>query len=162
MTYALLPPLRTCVFACLTLTLAACDPGLRLNYREGVSVTAMRQDELTCETQALRAAPVRLYREVWPIYDTRRVCDRAGANCRTIRVFMGYDYDIVDANESHRRRLERTCLDARGYVPVLLPPCPDEVKAVVTPRLTRVLPPLPEGSCAIRYEGGAFQIVTPR
>ncbi|THH39206.1 hypothetical protein E4Z66_03990 [Aliishimia ponticola] len=137
--------------------LATCGP-LTLYHKPGVSVARLQQDELTCETRALRDAPVaNELRQDPPIFvPPRRVCGRHG-HCRTHGGYWrpGNIY-TVDVNAGLRRRIEAQCMASKGYRPAQIPLCPPGTK-VSGP--TNVLPPLTERSCAVRLETGGFAIV---
>lgn len=139
------------------LTLSVCAP-LSIYYKPGAEVAQMQQDQLRCETNALRDAPVaNQTRQEPPVYvPPRRRCDSAG-HCVTYGGYWhpGQIYS-VDVNLALRTRLTESCMAARGYTLVEIPRCDPGVRASGQ---TRVLPPLSPRSCAIRNDDGSFTIV---
>jgi len=135
---------------------------MALYYRPGVPVARMQADTTRCETRALREAPVATQiRQYPPTYVApRRVCDAQG-NCW---VRPGYWVEgpiyTVDANAGLRARVTRLCMAEKGYTPVSLPLCPDQVRRATPPGVTTVLPPLTQDACVIRHRDGTWQIVT--
>lgn len=142
--------------------LTACDSSLSLYYKQGGSVSRMQSDQTQCEVKALKDAPVaNQTRQTAPTYfPGRQVCGPSG--CYTS---PGYwvpgSYYTVDVNEGLRARVMDQCMGQRGYHPVRLPSCTPATKQGVSAKLTTTLPRLTEQSCAIKYEGGGFQIVSP-
>lgn len=137
--------------------LSACAP-LSIYYKPGAEVAQLQDDQLRCETEALRDAPVaNQTRQEPPVYvPPRRSCDSAG-HCVTYGGYWqpGQIYS-VDVNRDLRTRLTARCMAARGYTPVEIPRCDPGVRASGQ---TRVLPPLSPRSCAIRNDDGSFTIV---
>lgn len=143
------------------LGLAACAP-LETYYRPGVSVSAMQRQTTNCEVSALRDVPVSTQiRRTPPQYiPHRRICNSEG-KCRSRGgYYMPGEIYSYDANAGLRGRVERQCMADKGYVPVSIPPCPDNVSRAAPAGATRILPQLTSKSCVIRNRDGSFQIVT--
>jgi hypothetical protein len=141
--------------------LAACTP-LSIYHRTGASVAQMQQDTLACEVQALRDAPVanQIYRDPPEFIPPRRICDASGACTIRPGYWLPGDVYTVDVNLDLRRRVEASCMAARGYAPVSIPQCPQSVASAVPAARTQTLPPLSSQSCVIKNSDGSFQIVT--
>ncbi|MDW4497790.1 hypothetical protein R5H30_07345 [Sulfitobacter sp. D35] len=142
--------------------LTACAP-LTTYYREGVEVSRLATDQTNCEIKALQQVPPsnQIRREAPYYVPGRRSCNDRG-DCR---VYGGYwipgDVYTVDVNRGLRERAETLCMAEQGYSRVTLPDCAPGVAQSVAPASTTRLPPLRQGSCAIRRGGGRWQIVTP-
>ena len=151
--------------ALLLLPLAACDD-LSLYYKSGATVQRMQVDQVDCEVQALRDAPVRTVVRRTPAtwIPARRICD-ANGNCTTRGGYWepGQVY-TEDVNRGLRARVETLCMARRGYERVTLPGCPQSVRAAAGPATqTTRLPPLSDRSCVIRdRQAKSWRIVTPR
>ncbi|TMV08646.1 hypothetical protein FGK63_05860 [Ruegeria sediminis] len=146
----------------LALCLGSCGP-LSLYYQEGASVSRMQAETTDCQVKALRDAPVaNQVRQTAPIYyPGRTICNNAG-QCYTTPGWWdpGRIYS-VDVNQSLRNQVEAQCMAAKGFRPVSLPPCKQNVKSRVPAQRTTKLPPLSGGSCYVRFDDGTFQIITP-
>ncbi|KUJ86086.1 hypothetical protein AVO45_03740 [Ruegeria marisrubri] len=143
--------------------LTGCSSPLSLYYREGVPVSRLQAETTDCQVKALKDAPVaNQVRQTAPIYYPGRTrCDSAG-RCYTTPGWWepGRVYS-VDVNQGLRNQVEAQCMAAKGYRPVSLPACKQDVKSQVPPRRTTTLPPLSPNSCFVKYDDGSFQIVTP-
>lgn len=144
-------------------TLTACDTGLSTYYRSGVSVSRMQTETTRCEVAALKDAPVaNQIRQRAPIYfPGSQYCGANGCYYRPGYWVDGGIY-TVDVNSNLRARVLDMCMAQKGYQPVSLPACSAAVAKAAPPRATTTLPTLSETSCVIRYEGDAWQIVTPQ
>ena len=152
--------MRPIVALYLCLCVIACAP-LSIYHKPGVSVSRMQSDQLACEVRALKDAPVanRVRQEPPRFIPARRICDGAG-HC-TVRhgYWLPGRVYTVDVNADLRKRVETSCMAARGYSPVSIPPCPQSVADAAPVAATRTLPTLAPNSCAIRNDDGSFQIV---
>jgi hypothetical protein len=148
-------------FLWLALALGACAP-LSIYYRPGVSVAQLDTDTTRCQVQALNDAPVaNQIRQRPPIYyPGSQYCDAKGCITRPGYWVDGGFY-TVDVNEPLRRRVLDMCMAQKGYQPVTVPRCSSAVEQAAPRTPTRTLPRLDESSCAIRYDDGTWQIVTP-
>lgn len=143
------------------LAVSGCAP-LQIYYRAGVDIQKLEADQLQCEVQALKDAPVAPQTRLTPprYIPPRTHCDTQG-NCVTKGgFFLPGEIYTVDANADLRVRVERQCMAQRGYQPTSIPLCPPDVAQRVPPGKTRILPALSDQSCAIRNQDGSFQIVT--
>lgn len=153
---------RGFVFAASAAFLAACTP-LGLYYKQGVTMQTAQDTETECKVKAARDVPVRQVTRILPRgrVPDREICDADG-NCH---IQPGYwlppEYITEDANEELRREAVDLCMRKRGYQYVTLPACEASVAKAVVPARTERLPRLAQNSCAIRLEGGGWQIVTP-
>lgn len=144
------------------LVVGACGP-LSLYYQPGVQVTRMQSDATRCEVEALRDAPVaNQIRQRPPIYfPGGRYCTNSGCYYNP-----GYWADgglyTVDLNQDLRRQVLDMCMAQKGYQPVSIPRCAANVASVAPRASTSTLPALTQNSCAIRYDDGSWQIVTPQ
>lgn len=139
---------------------AGCAP-LTTYYQPGKSVGTLNRDTTTCQVSALRDVPASTQiRRIPPEFvPPRRICDSAG-NCRVIPgYYIPGEVISYDPNDGLRKRVERQCMADKGYSPVSIPPCPDNVARAVPVAATRVLPPLGPKACVIRNKDGTFQIV---
>jgi hypothetical protein len=139
------------------LALGGCAP-LTIYYQQGVPVQRLSDDELRCEINALREAPIaNQTRQDPPVFvPARRVCDSAGA-CTTYAAYWKPGrITTVDVNRELRVRLERSCMADRGYARVSIPRCDPGISVIGR---TTVLPPLTSRSCAVRNDDGSFAIV---
>lgn len=139
----------------LLLSTAACGP-VPVYYKQGAEVSRLQTDELVCQTQALKDAPVaNEIRQRPPVfYPGRKVCH--GGNCY---YYPGYWAEggiyTVDVNTPLRQRLERSCMAAKGYQQIALKRCTQRNPAAVPgPRLA----PLSEAACAQRNRDGSVVI----
>jgi len=142
------------------MTLSACQP-LSIYYREGVSTAKANDDQLSCQVNALKDAPVatQIRREPDYFVPRRQYCNSAGqCTYRGGYWVPGRTY-TVDANASLRGQLLDRCMAQRGYAPVSIPQCPQSVADAAPVAATRTLPRLTPDSCAIKNPDGTFQIV---
>ncbi|MBI6629042.1 hypothetical protein [Pontibaca salina] len=150
------------ILAVFALGLSACAP-LSIYHRPGVSVPQMQMDRTECEVSALRDAPVATrIRQNPPIFEPPRQFCNARGDCviRPGYWRQGAVY-TEDVNLGLRSRLQNICMGKRGYQQVTLPRCSATVAAAAPRTPTRTLPALAPESCAIRYDDGSWQIVTP-
>lgn len=153
--------LRPLSLLCATLmVLASCAP-LSIYHREGVTVSRMQSDLLSCEISALGDVPVsNQIRQEPPIYiPSRRHCDSGGRCYTTGGYFEQGEIYTVDVNASLRSRAEQQCMATKGFTPVTVPNCPNAVFRAAPKGSTQVLPRLTEQSCAVKYQDGTWQIV---
>lgn len=140
----------------LLLGAAACGP-LPVYYRQGAEVSRLRSDELICQAQALKDAPVaNEIRQHPPVfYPGRKVCH--GGDCY---YHPGYWVEgsiyTVDVNKPLRKRLESSCMAAKGYQQIALKRCTRRTAPVVPPGAR--LAPLTEAACAQRNRDGSIII----
>lgn len=150
-------------FPLMALLLSACAP-LTIYHKPGIPVSRMQSDQTACEVSALKDAPVApLIRQYPPIYyPGHRVCNASGTCWTTPGYWEDGGFYTVDANKDLRNRVLSECMARKGYRPVTIPSCSPAVKSAAPIRQTTVLPRLTPQSCAIRRNGGGWQIVTPR
>jgi len=145
----------------LSLAVTGCAP-LAIYYKPGAEVSQMQTDSLTCETKALKDAPVaNEIRQNAPIfYPGGQYCN--GGNCyfRPGYWVQGNIY-TVDTNRGLRQRITQSCMANQGYQLVELQLCNPSVANAAGLGQTTRLPQLSENSCAIRNKDGSFQIVEP-
>ncbi|WP_206188385.1 hypothetical protein [Parasedimentitalea denitrificans] len=153
--------IRISVFLPLFLSVASCTP-LTLYYKPGIEVSRMQTDTLSCETQALRDAPIaNEVRQSPPMYyPGEQYCN--GTNCyHRAGYWLPGEIYTVDVNRSMRQRIKQNCMAQKNYQLVKLPNCTSSIaSAAGTARTTR-LPELSENSCVIKNKDGSFQIVEP-
>lgn len=144
------------------LAVSACSP-LSIYYRPGAEVSRMQDDATRCEIIALRDAPVaNQVRQGPPIYYP------GGPYCGGAGCYYGPGYwgggalYTVDVNTNLRRRVMDMCMAEKGYQPVSLPRCSGSVARQVPYTPSQTLPALTGESCAIPYQNGRWQIVTPQ
>lgn len=150
------------IFALGASLLGACVP-LSIYHKPGVAVSVMERDRTRCEVSAAQDVPIsRQLRRTPPRYiPAQRRCDGAG-NC-TVReghYLPGRSY-TVDINEGLRKRAAAQCMADRGYLPVDIPTCRQNVAQSLPAAATQVLPRLGPNACVIRNQGGSWQIVNP-
>ncbi|WP_245706299.1 hypothetical protein [Ruegeria marina] len=123
----------------------------------------MQSDTTDCQVKALRDAPVATeIRQRPPIYfPGRTVCNAAGQCYTTPGWWEPGNVYSVDPNAGLRSRVEQQCMAQKGYSPVQLPSCSQNVAAQVQPVRGAKLPPLGPKSCVVRFEDGSIQVVTP-
>ncbi|WP_375172948.1 hypothetical protein [Pseudooceanicola sp.] len=149
-------------FIALASLLLLCACVQQIDYRAGMSTAEVNRIRDACTLQALNQAPVNTQTRVLPgrFIPERQICD-ANGNCTIRPAYQEFPrFETYDANTQRRALLTRTCLSSRGIDRVSLPYCEAAVKSQVEPGITRVLPPLTEGSCIIPRGSGAYQIVT--
>ncbi|MGD1884256.1 MAG: hypothetical protein ACFB11_18340 [Paracoccaceae bacterium] len=146
------------LFACLTMT--GCLP-LSTYYKEGAPLSLVERDETTCQVKALRDAPVANVIRQRPSYyvPARKVCNSEGKCIVRGGYYRDGQIYTVDVNKGLRVKLERQCMADRGYAPVDIPACPNNVAEAAPPGVTTTLPRLSSSSCVIRRKGGQIQIV---
>lgn len=146
----------------LSLPLAACSE-LSIYYKEGASVSRMQTDTTDCQVAALKDAPVaNQVRQSAPIYfPGRTICNSAGQCYQTPGYWEPGRIYTVDVNAGLRGQVEAQCMARRGYSPVTLQPCKQNVKSQVPQQRTTKLPQLTSGSCFVGFEDGSFQIISP-
>ncbi len=153
--------MRSLLFALFFLALGACATPLELYYKPGADVTRMQTEETKCEVAALRDAPVasQVRQDPGLYVPGYRSCNGAG-NCTYYPGFWrpGRVYS-VDVNAPLRLRLMDQCMAAKGYQRTQIPQCSQSVAGSIAPAATRTMPALSANSCAIRNEGGSWQIV---
>ncbi|MEO0401302.1 MAG: hypothetical protein AAF214_02905, partial [Pseudomonadota bacterium] len=141
------------------LAFAACAP-VSTFYAEGVSFAQLERDTTRCDVAALKDAPVaNQTRQGPPRYISRRVCDAAGACHTRGGYWVPGDIYTVDVNKDLRTRVKSLCMQDRGYRPVDVPVCPQNIAKRAPEGRSPILPRLNANSCAIRTDGG-FRIVT--
>lgn len=143
------------------MVLTGCAP-LTIYHREGVSVTRMNSDLLSCELSALADAPVaNQIRRTPPRYiPARRICHADGSCYSKGGYFIPGEVFTVDVNQDLRNRAEQQCMANAGYTPATLPNCPGGIARAAPEGATQVLPRLSENSCVIRNDDDTWQIVT--
>ncbi len=144
------------------LTLTSCGP-LSMYYREGESVSRMQTDTTECRVQAVNNVPVATQvRQSPPTYwPGRTYCHGNGRCYRSAGWWQPGQVYTVDVNQGLRNNVEAQCMARKGYRPVSLPPCRQNVKSRVPAQRTTQLPPLSTESCFVKFNDGAFQIITP-
>ncbi|WP_170328869.1 hypothetical protein [Ruegeria arenilitoris] len=143
--------------------LSACSGPLSLYYREGESVSRAQSETTQCQVLALKEVPVaNQVRQSPPTYwpgrtycDGRGRCYRSGGWWQPGRVYT------VDVNQGLREQVEAQCMAKKGFRPVSLPPCKQNVSSRVAAVPTTKLPPLSTESCYVKFDNGSFQIITP-
>ncbi|GFE50179.1 hypothetical protein So717_19320 [Roseobacter cerasinus] len=152
--------IRSCLILS-AVVLSSCAP-LSIYHREGVAVSRMQSDLLSCEITALANVPVNnQIRQEPPVYvPARRHCDSSGACTTRGGYFREGRIFTVDLNADLRERAEVQCMAERNYTPVTVPNCPSAVFRAAPKASTQVLPRLRSNSCAIKYRDGTWQIVT--
>ena len=146
--------------SCLAL-LGGCLP-LQTYYKTGVSVQRLQSDQLACEVQALKDAPIATRTIVTPAryIPPRKHCNSVGKCVVKGGFWIHGDVYTIDANEDLRERVELQCMAKRGYEPARIPACPSGIAQSAPAAATQVLPPLNAQSCVIRNRDGTIQIVT--
>ncbi|WP_120635591.1 hypothetical protein [Ruegeria sp. EL01] len=144
------------------MVLSSCGP-LSLYYREGESVAKMQRETTQCQLGALKDAPVaNQVRQSPPTYWPGRThCDSNGHCYRSGGWWQPGQIYTVDVNQGLRSTVEAQCMAAKGYRPVSLPPCKQNIKSSVPAVRTTTLPPLGTASCFVKFDDGSFQIITP-
>ncbi|WP_170424441.1 hypothetical protein [Ruegeria arenilitoris] len=145
------------------MALSACTGPLSLYYREGESVARAQSDTTQCQVQAVQNVPVaNQVRQSPPTYwPGRTYCDSRGHCHRSPGWWQPGQVYTVDVNAGLRNSVEAQCMAQKGYRPVSLPPCKQNVKASVAAQRTTKLPPLGTESCYVKFDDGSFQIITP-
>ncbi len=145
-----------------TMLLSSCGP-LSMYYREGESVSKAQTETTQCQVKALNDAPVaNQVRQGPPIYwPGRTYCDGVGRCYRTGGWWEPGRIYTVDVNEGLRANVEAQCMAAKGYRPISLPPCKQNVKSQVQPSRTTTFPQVTANSCFVKFDDGTFQIITP-
>jgi hypothetical protein len=143
--------------------LSACSGPLSLYYREGESVTRMQSATTQCQVAALEDVPVaNQVRQNPPTYwPGRTYCDGRGRCYRSPGWWQPGNVYTVDVNQGLRNQVEAQCMAKKGFRPVSLPPCKQNIKSSVPAVPTTKLPPLSTQSCYVKFDNGSFQIITP-
>lgn len=147
----------------LSVALASCGP-LSTYYRDGVSVSRQQSEILDCQVSSLRYAPVaNEIRQSPPIYfPGRTVCNASGHCYVTPGWWQPGNVYTVDRNAGLRAQVERQCMAQKGFAPVELPRCKQNVTAQVFPAPNSKLPALGPNSCIAKLGDGTLRIVTPQ
>ena len=142
--------------------LAACGP-VSTYYKPGVSVSRLDTDRTNCQVSALSKAPVanQIRREPPIFVQGRVICNKRGQCARQPGYWVEGDIYTVDVNAGLRDRVTDMCMAEKGYEPVSIPRCSQNVVQAAQPRQTVTLPTLTQSSCVIPYKDGRFQIVNP-
>ncbi|WP_170325128.1 hypothetical protein [Ruegeria arenilitoris] len=145
------------------IALSGCSGPLPLYYREGESVSRMQSETTQCQVLALEDVPVaNQVRQSPPTYwPGRTYCDGRGRCHRTSGWWQPGNVYTVDVNQGLRNQVEAQCMAQKGFRPVSLPPCRQNVKSRVQAAPTTTLPPLSTESCYVKFDNGSFQIITP-
>ncbi|MBY6042732.1 hypothetical protein [Phaeobacter italicus] len=151
------PPMsmRNHMFAGLSLAmlLAGCGP-VPVYWKDGAEVSRRDADLLACEVEALKDAPVaNQIRQRPPVfYPGREIC-RQGRCYRTAGYWEDGEIYTVDVNADLRKRVELSCMAAKGYQSVALKRCPQKLADQLATYQSRTLPPIGPASCAIPQRG---------
>jgi len=142
------------------LTLAGCGPAT-VYYRPGADVARLQTDTLSCQTQALKDAPVANQTRQSPprYYPGSRYCNNAG-RCHHYPGYWepGRIY-TVDVNQPLRSKLEQSCMAGKGYDQVEIKRCPQAMVDKAGSDFAGTLPQLTENSCVIENEAGGLKII---
>ncbi len=143
------------------LVLVSCAP-LTIYHREGVAVTRMQSDLLSCEIKSLKDVPVanQIRRDPPRYIPGRRYCNAEGHCYNRGGYYVPGDVYTVDVNASLRGRAEQQCMAEKGFARVTVPNCPANISNAAPQGATAVLPRLSSRSCAIRNNDKTWQIVT--
>lgn len=141
------------------LMVSACGP-LPAYYKPGAEVSRLEADTLSCETRALKDAPVATEIRQRPavFYPGHRYCSGGQCYYRPGYWADGGTY-TVDTNRQFRQRLAKACMADKGYQQIELKRCTGASTAGETVGQT-LLGPLDETSCAIRNRDGTVSIRT--
>ncbi|MEW2916425.1 hypothetical protein AB1A64_05095 [Ruegeria sp. ANG10] len=147
----------------LLMVLSACEGPLSLYYREGESVSRLQAETTQCQVKALEEVPVATQiRQSPPTYwPGRTYCDGRGRCYRSPGWWQPGRVYSVDANQGLRNQVEAQCMAKKGFRPISLPPCKQNVKSRVPAVATTTLPPIGTQSCYVKFDNGAFQIINP-
>ena len=142
------------------LLLSACAP-LTIYHQTGVEVAKMETDLLACQVEGLDQAPVasQLRRGAPRYVPGYRHCSSSGQCYRRGGYYIPGEVYTVDTNAPLRRKLENQCMSQQGYRRDEIPDCPLGTTTAQAATATQKMPPLSEKSCAIRGNGGRWQIV---
>ena len=142
--------------------LVACGP-VSTYYKPGVSVSRLDTDRTNCQVSALSKAPVanQIRREPPVFVQGRLICNKRGQCARQPGYWIDGDIYTVDVNAGLRDQVTDMCMAEKGYEPVSIPRCSQNVVQAAQPRQTVTLPTLTASSCVIPYKDGRFQIVNP-
>ncbi|WP_170549182.1 hypothetical protein [Ruegeria atlantica] len=145
------------------MVLSACEGPLSLYYREGESVTRLQAETTQCQVKALEEVPVATQiRQSPPTYwPGRTYCDGRGRCYRSPGWWQPGQVYSVDANQGLRNQVEAQCMAKKGFRPISLPPCKQNVKSRVPAVATTTLPPIGTQSCYVKFDNGSFQIIDP-
>lgn len=144
------------------MVLSSCGP-LSLYYREGETVSRLQKETTQCQLSAVKEVPVaNQIRQSPPTYwPGRTYCDGRGRCYQSPGWWQPGRVYTVDVNQGLRNTVEAQCMAEKGFRPVSLPPCKQNVKSVVPLARTTTLPPLNSASCFVKFDDGSFQIITP-
>ncbi|NOE25776.1 hypothetical protein [Ruegeria sp. HKCCD6157] len=144
------------------MVLSSCGP-LSLYYREGETVSRLQKETTQCQLKAVKEVPVaNQIRQSPPTYwPGRTYCDGRGHCYRSPGWWQPGRVYTVDVNQGLRNTVEAQCMAQKGFRPVSLPPCKQNVKSRVPATRTTTLPPLNSASCFVKFDDGSFQIITP-
>lgn len=144
------------------MVLSSCGP-LSLYYREGETVSRLQKETTQCQLRAVKEVPVaNQIRQSPPTYwPGRTYCDGRGRCYQSPGWWQPGRVYTVDVNQGLRNTVEAQCMAEKGFRPVSLPPCKQNVKSVVPLARTTTLPPLNSASCFVKFDDGSFQIITP-
>ncbi|CUJ88090.1 hypothetical protein RUE5091_00646 [Ruegeria denitrificans] len=145
------------------MALSACEGPLALYYREGESVSRLQTETTQCQVQAVNEVPVaNQTRQSPPTYwPGRTYCDGRGRCYRSPGWWQPGRVYTVDVNQGLRNQVEAQCMAKKGFRPISLPPCKQNVKSQVPAVPTTTLPPVGTQSCYVKFDNGSFQIITP-
>lgn len=150
--------LRSHVLAlCGIAVLASCG-NVGMFYREGADQSAVTRKQISCETAALKQAPIaQELRQRAPTYiPGDRYC-RAGGCYGRPGYWVDGGFYTVDANQSLRNSIITQCMADAGYGLIELPKCQGDKGASITRRQ----PALSDNSCAVQTADGQYHIVNP-
>ncbi|WP_425078362.1 hypothetical protein [Ruegeria denitrificans] len=144
------------------MVLSSCGP-LSLYYREGETVSRLQKETTQCQLKAVKEVPVaNQIRQSPPTYwPGRTYCDGSGRCYQSPGWWQPGRVYTVDVNQGLRNTVEAQCMAQKGFRPVSLPPCKQNVKSRVPATRTTTLPPLNSASCFVKFDDGSFQIITP-
>lgn len=144
------------------MVLSSCGP-LSLYYREGETVSRLQKETTQCQLSAVKEVPVaNQIRQSPPTYwPGRTYCDGRGRCYQSPGWWQPGRVYTVDVNQGLRNTVEAQCMAEKGFRPVSLPPCKQNVKSRVPLARTTTLPPLNSASCFVKFDDGSFQIITP-
>lgn len=151
---------RATAFLGLATLVGACDNSLDTYYREGGAVSRLETDLLSCETSALKDAPVATeVRQRAPIYIPGPSYCTSPGYCHRGGYWADGGIYTVDVNKDLRTRIADQCMEQRGYTRVSIPRCSPGVSAQLPEQATTVMPKLTPGSCVSRNSDGTYQLV---
>ncbi|NOD77984.1 hypothetical protein [Ruegeria sp. HKCCD4332] len=145
------------------MVLSSCGGPLSLYYREGATVSRLQQETTQCQLKAVQEVPVaNQIRQSPPTYwPGRTYCDGRGRCYQSPGWWQPGRVYTVDVNQGLRNTVEAQCMAQKGFRPVSLPACKQNVKSSVPATRTTTLPPLTTQSCFVKFDDGSFQIISP-